>query len=315
MTELRNFPKLSVLLVCYNQERYIKRAIESILAQDVPMDRLEVIVADDCSTDKTLEIAIRILGQVSDLAIRVLPTAANLGITRNYDRGFSACQGEYIAILEGDDYWCSPRKLESQVLFLERNLACSACCVNHFLYDEERSDFTLRTQEIQGYSFFNARQVILENPASNFSNMVYRTSAIRDLPPGLFDLRAYDWMVNICIARLGPIGYLHQPMSVYRIHPDGAWSSLSKADQISQQIVSIRSYDEFTGRIFHQEFESLLAELCKEKFIPEMVYRSGWLRLINILRAFVPPIVGKAVQMIIPPAIPIIFRKIFRRVS
>ena len=52
--------------------------------------------------------------------IRILPAERNVGITRNYQRGFAACRGEYVAVLDGDDFWTSPNKLKLVSTFLDR---------------------------------------------------------------------------------------------------------------------------------------------------------------------------------------------------
>ena len=95
--------KLSILLISYNQSEFVEEAIDSILNQNIPFD-YELIIADDSSTDGTLEL---ISNKLSGTLIKyfVLTSKLNLGISKNYQRGFKACKGEYIAILEGDDYW------------------------------------------------------------------------------------------------------------------------------------------------------------------------------------------------------------------
>src|SRR5437879_4589544 len=132
MTDATN-PAFSVLLVTYNHAKYVAQALDSILMQRPDFD-FEIVVADDCSSDLTTSIIKEYEKQYSQL--RVLPPDNHLGISRNYQRGFAACRGEYIAVLEGDDYWISPRKLQAMSAFLNRNPHCSFCFHRIIRYDQ-----------------------------------------------------------------------------------------------------------------------------------------------------------------------------------
>lgn len=110
-----NRMKVSVLMITYNHEKFIAQAIDSILMQQVNFD-YEIVIGEDCSTDGTRAIVIQYQKEYPD-KIRLLLPEENLGMHKNFVQTFRACQGEYIALLEGDDYWTSPRKLQKQVDF------------------------------------------------------------------------------------------------------------------------------------------------------------------------------------------------------
>lgn len=94
-------PKVTVMIPCYNQESFIAQAIESVLMQDY--ENLEVVVADDCSTDQTGEIAQRYR---SDLRYRYIRNAINRGRVENYRHTFeNYTHGEWVVNLDGDDYY------------------------------------------------------------------------------------------------------------------------------------------------------------------------------------------------------------------
>jgi hypothetical protein len=113
----RGAPMLSVLCLTYNHAAYIARALESFLAQATDFE-IEIVVADDCSTDETVTILDRYRQQVGE-RLHVLTSPVNLGITRNFRRALKACRGRYIAFCEGDDFWRGSTKLQTQVNFLE----------------------------------------------------------------------------------------------------------------------------------------------------------------------------------------------------
>lgn len=113
-------PLLSVCIVTYNQEFYIQRVLESAIAQQTDF-AYEIVVGEDCSSDGTLHICQDFAKRYPE-KIRLLPSPEhNLGLNQNFLRTFRACQGEYIAYLEGDDSWITSDKLQKQVNILEEN--------------------------------------------------------------------------------------------------------------------------------------------------------------------------------------------------
>jgi glycosyltransferase involved in cell wall biosynthesis len=303
-------PRLSILLVTFNHEHFVKRSLEGLLMQDFRSGGVEVVVADDKSTDRTVEIVRQMLDEVPWLTVRYLNAETNLGITRNYQRGFAACWGDYVAVLEGDDYWTYPGKLRRQVAFLESHRECQACCTNFLVHQVEQSSFFLRLPQTTGYQLIDARQQVLSNITGNFSAYVYRRKVLQSLPEELFSLRAYDWLVNICVARSGPIGVLHRPMSVYNIHENGAWSKLSEVGKLQQQLTDIEVYDAFTGRVFHAEF-AVAVKHVRASLRAKTLHRwSNPAHVVAVLVALFPPVVLKLFHLLVPPAVPILYRKI-----
>jgi glycosyltransferase involved in cell wall biosynthesis len=303
-------PRLSILIVSYNHARFIRRSLEGLLMQDFRSGGVEVVVADDKSTDRTLEIIHEMLDDVPWLTVRYLDVEANLGITRNYQRGFAACRGDYVAVLEGDDYWTYPGKLRRQAAFLDSHRECSACTTNCLIHKAEQNSFDLRLPQTTGYQLVDARQQVVANIPGNFSTYMYRLEALRSLPEEMFKLVAYDWLVNICVARSGPIGVLHRPMSVYNIHETGAWSKLSELDKMRKQLSVIEGYDDVTGHVFHAEF-AVVAKSLRAYLRAKSRHRwSNPAHVLAVFLAFFPPIVLKLVPLLVPPAVPILYGKI-----
>ena len=88
---------ISVIILAYNQENYIQDAINSVLNQNYP--NIEIIVNDDCSSDKTVEK----IKEIKDDRIRLIEAKYNQGINAGLDRAICAAKGEYIVLLGGDD--------------------------------------------------------------------------------------------------------------------------------------------------------------------------------------------------------------------
>jgi glycosyltransferase involved in cell wall biosynthesis len=113
--------KVSVCMITYNHAKYIRKAIQGVLKQKVNFS-MELIIADDCSTDETLEIIQdEISNNTTSVKIELIKNERNIGVNRNFVGALYACNGIYIAICEGDDYWSDNSKIQTQYDFLESN--------------------------------------------------------------------------------------------------------------------------------------------------------------------------------------------------
>lgn len=112
-------PMVSIGMATYNHEKYIAKAIESVLMQEVNFS-YELVIGEDCSTDHTRDIVIEYQKKYPDV-IRLILHDENVGMQKNSDCLRRACKGKYRANLEGDDYWLPIDKLQTQVDFLENN--------------------------------------------------------------------------------------------------------------------------------------------------------------------------------------------------
>ncbi len=103
---------VSVVMPAYNCEKYIGEAIQSVLAQSVP---LELIIIEDSSGDGTGDV---IRSFLRDERIIYICNEKNVGVAASRNKGMELARGKYIAFLDSDDYW-TPDKLERQVAFME----------------------------------------------------------------------------------------------------------------------------------------------------------------------------------------------------
>src|SRR5215207_1776851 len=118
-------PKVSVCLITYNQVDFVTAAIESVLSQHTSF-ATELVIGDDHSTDGTRDILLSFARRLP-ARIRLLLHDSNRGLVRNFSETFTACRGEYVALLDGDDYWTASDKLERQARFLDTHPGCSIC--------------------------------------------------------------------------------------------------------------------------------------------------------------------------------------------
>ncbi|MFM0017749.1 glycosyltransferase [Paraburkholderia azotifigens] len=310
--------RISVLLVTYNHERFVRQALDSILMQRFDGE-IDIVVADDKSTDATVAV-IRTYQEIDpSISISYLSSPRNLGITRNYQRGFAACTGDYVAVLEGDDYWTDPCKLAKQVSFLESHRECVMCSANYIVFEEGPRRFTPRVPELQGWNYLTSRSLISDNVIGNFSTCVYRAESLRLLPPSLFTIKAYDWAIHISLGQFGPIGFLREPMSVYRVHPKGSWSLLSHQQKLAEQLALLPQYDRATGGTFHAEFEELARQLISAGAISTTTLRSHTfkkrllIKVLGFVASACPPFIVGLVKLTVPPVLISRLRNIIRR--
>ena len=134
-------PKLSVILITYNHEKYIRKALDSVLSQvtDFPF---EIVIGDDCSPDDTKNIIREYRDKYPDI-IRIVHREKNTGRpTLNVYETTMKCRGDYLAYLEGDDYWTDSDKLQKQMDFLNEHPEYIACTHSHKMIDDNGNDIT-----------------------------------------------------------------------------------------------------------------------------------------------------------------------------
>lgn len=215
-------PRLSVLMLAYNHEAYIEQAVRSALMQETNFD-YEIVIGEDCSTDRTREILRRLQAEFPD-RIRLLLHNPNIGMIPNMIAAYHACQGVYIATLEGDDYWTSPHKLQLQVDLLDAHPEC----VLSFHAVQRRYENQLGRMDIPTPAPIQNGIVEvsdwLEHLYIATATVVFRVPTA-PLPVWYGELRnAGDWPLTLWLTREGgQIRFLdyREPMSVYRIHAGG----------------------------------------------------------------------------------------------
>lgn len=127
---------VSIIMLVYNHANYLPKAIESVMTQLCEFD-IELIIGEDCSTDGSRRIALAYKNRFPD-KIKLLLPEKNLGALLNEEKCISIACGDYIAFLEGDDYWIKPDKLQKQVDFLKANPEYGMVHTDaHYFYQKE----------------------------------------------------------------------------------------------------------------------------------------------------------------------------------
>ena len=239
--------KLSVAMITYNHERFIAQAIASVLAQRVNFD-YEIVIGEDCSTDGTRTV-------VTDFArrypsrIRAILRDHNVGPKVNFREVFDTCSGQYLAILEGDDYWICEDKLQKQVDFLDAHPSCAISC--HFVrtvYEtgSEKSDFNGQVFPPRAAGTYTIENLLHENFVMTCST-VLRRAFLGALPSWYSTMKPGDWPLYAWVAQHGTIELMDDIMAAYRVHPGSMWSSQPSANRLLEVIRMLRALNQKLG--------------------------------------------------------------------
>ena len=213
--------KVSVILLTYNHEAYIEQSLHSVLSQKTSFD-FEVLVSEDCSTDRTREIVKHFADEHSD-RVRLFLSESNLNTNEVTLRALRAARGEYIAFLDGDDYWTSDRKLDTQVLFMDEHpeYAVSHHNVLQFWDDGSRSP-----RSFKGTNQPLSSDLVDLIPGCFIAgcSAMIRLSALRSIPDWYVHNDYGDWPLYFLAARHGRIGYIPESLGAYRMHSGGVWT-------------------------------------------------------------------------------------------
>ncbi len=210
-------PKVSVMIVTYNQENLIGETIESVISQDYP--NLEIVVADDASVDGTQSV-IKAYQEKYPLQIKPVLNPVNLGITGNCNAALAACTGELVAMMGGDDL-ILPGKIAAQVaLFEDPEVVLSYHPVEVFLHQTGEILFTSNTTEKERIN--DVYEIITKGGIPGASSVMVRRSAC---PAHGFDPSfpvVSDWIFDLEVAMKGKIVELPGVYGKYRKHGHGA---------------------------------------------------------------------------------------------
>lgn len=207
---------VSIFMLTYNQEAFIAQAIKGVLMQKTNF-RYQLVIGEDCSTDATRQICEGYATQFGD-RIKLLPSpAANGGLIANYMRTIAACDGTYIAICDGDDYWIDENKLQQQVDFLNQNPSYSIVytAVQKLFNNGQKQEYRYAPKK----SPMNFEDLI-------FDNFIYSVTALfknpqlngAGIPQWIENFPFGDWQTYLWVLKdSGDIHFLDEITAVYRM--------------------------------------------------------------------------------------------------
>ena len=243
--------KVSVFLVTYNQERFIRQAIESILNQHVNF-LYEVIIGEDCSTDGTAAICDEYAEKYP--FVKVFHHNPNKGLIKNWEFVLSHCSGDYVAMLEGDDYWIDEHKMQKQVDWLDTHPEYSIVCSNiNVVYEgnncKEEKIFPKREQREYTQGEVLKDWIVLT------SSVMFRN----DHKPIIYpkDIYVNDTYTFLNIMRRGKCYLFSETMTAYRRHD----SNITRTElDIQSDVKWAIQYTYFAKHLYSKKLRSIASE-------------------------------------------------------
>ncbi len=256
-------PKLSICLITYKHADYIRNTLDNILSQEVNC-AYEILIGEDCSPDKTGEIIAEYALKYPD-KIKAYIRSKNVGAKTNSLHCFLQCKGEYIVLIEGDDYWSDNSKLQTQIDFLDANANASACFHNaEILYDDgsgrENELINNDNQPLWTYTedFLAEKETWFMATAS----VMMRRKYVSKIPNWFVNCKSGDIPLYFILAEKGPIGYINKCMSVYRKNLGGqSFTDNTKSKEFIQNRMFMYSkINEYTAFKYNQAIRNILGE-------------------------------------------------------
>lgn len=215
-------PVVSVLMITYNHERFVEKAIRQVINQKCS-HRFELVVADDCSTDGTRDIVLSLQREHPGI-VRVVDSEKNVGANANFARCYQACRGNYIAICEGDDYWSDELKLDKQVSYLEANPDCVVTYHDAFVVDE--NDTVRRPSKLPEHLKRDFSRAELAQGAFLLTLTMCFRKIFDEFPEEFFKVLNADTFLVSLLSTGGRGHYQSEILNAgYREHSGGIWSS------------------------------------------------------------------------------------------
>ena len=220
-----------VQIICstYNQEKYIGKCLDGFIMQKTNF-KFEVLVCDDASTDKTADIIKEYQNKYPEIIKPIFnkENQYSKGVSNWMTYLFPACNSKYVAICDGDDYWCDENKLQKQVDLLEANPDYSLCFHPVKMIYEN----TNKPSQIIGKCKTKNPQSLDKLTRVNFipsNSVMYRFELLKkQLNNYPKEIYPRDWFNHILVGNQGKMGYLPVVMAVYRRNEQGISYTVSQ---------------------------------------------------------------------------------------
>jgi glycosyltransferase involved in cell wall biosynthesis len=217
----------SSCIITYNQQEFIQQCLSSLVSQSDSFSH-EIIVGDDSSTDKTLQV-IQSFRDEHCSQVNYFTNSTNQGVASNFLSTIQKSSGKYVAIVEGDDYWIDPNKLQKQIDVLEANDNLSFCFTD-VKVEKEGKIVSTHPNLGRARSFEGIELADQPGSIAQTCSLVIRRALLDDIPDWVLRSYTLDWCLQLFLSKFGPAYYLPESMAVYRIHDNGIWSKLNEFD-------------------------------------------------------------------------------------
>ena len=277
---------VSIICNTYNQESYIRLALDSFLKQKTNF-KYEVIVHDDASDDSTKDIIREYADNYPDIIKPIIEQenqySKNVNITLDID--LPKAKGKYFAFCEGDDYWIDENKLQKQVDYMESHPNCTLCIHNAIKVNREGKVLG-QYGNFKQDSIITMDTVIKSGGEFCATNSIMAPTRLVQTVPNYLSNYCIDYFWQLYLAGEGYAYAFADDMSAYRINAVGSWTSVMRNNKnsfikhLEAMYTNLIQYDLETKYAYHELIEQRIvgnrysyytvnrrfAELKKEPF-------------------------------------------------
>lgn len=232
----------SVLVVTYNQEKYIAQTLDSILNQ-VYNYKYEIVIGEDCSIDNTKKIIEEYVEKYPDI-IKPIYNNPNRGLINNYFNVIAHCKGKYIMQCAGDDYWL-PGKVTRQIEFMESNLDVGMCYSKARVWNENKQKFE---KNISGSAIKSFEFLLTNGNSIPALTVCLRSNIVKnyicEIKPQEKNWLMEDYPMWLYFSHESKIKFFDKETAVYRVLEDSASHStdINKMIKFEESVYDIRQF-------------------------------------------------------------------------
>lgn len=280
-------PLVSICCTAYNHEKYIAQTLDCFLSQRCSFD-YEILIHDDASTDRTPEIIREYVQKHPDVIFPIFQqeNQYSKGLSIDGTFNFPRARGKYIALCEGDDFWCDPDKLQRQIAHMEEEPSCTFCFTNGYVHDESGAHpdrpFLPYYEAEKAMFTGQSRAFTLDEIARiNFiptASFVFRTDALRKIPSHYMEkpCQHSDLRMKLFLTAGGHAWYEQIYGCTYRENVSGSAMQIWKKEKRDQLYIRCQSVVEMVDDVDEYSRHTATAGLqtIKEHYLWVMAHNA-----------------------------------------
>ena len=209
-------PSVSICIITYNHVRFIEKSIKSVLLQKTDFD-WELIIADDFSNDGTREILYKYKKEHPN-KINLIIRDKHVGPCKNFEELILSAKNDYIAYLEGDDYWHDKLKIQNQVSFMQKSPECAMSFTSAIVNNLKTKTKKYRNRYNVNKKFTFKKVLFLGGGFYPSSSLVYKTKLMQNNIKFISSHSTGDYSLALVASHYGTINYLNFCSTTYNVH-------------------------------------------------------------------------------------------------
>ena len=288
-----NLPLLSIRLMVFNHADFLEECLNSINEQKTNF-KFELVIGDDFSEDNSFEILKNFSFSNTNISVNLLERAKEdtyhiqrkkLGRLHNFIDILDNCKGKYIALLDGDDYWTDPLKLQKQVDFLESHSSYSGSFHDTLTINQSEEKPIFKPWRVYDKNIFNLEDTISNVALFHTSSFVFRKSFL-EIPEWFTKVQSADMALFSIISNKGPLYRIDESMSVYRKNEGGITNTITLKSYHSNRIKLFKYLKSYCKRSVIDNINQVILFHSREiKKLAKPTLANRWKRrLIKLLK-------------------------------